>query len=344
MVENCQPDSWRARVTGVTFGYSRAAFHAIQETVRNSDRKLPKGREEGAGVLYGTREGNTVRVQVARRISCEHARGQSFLLSASDRAALKEQLAREAAEPALKGLAIMGWFLSHTAPIRTAMTANGRTVLSSADLQTFDEYFGKPGQVTVVLRPHATTTMQASVFTRRGDGSVNAGDSDLNFPFTEAAAFTDRAKEVELKELLAPAPAVRETSPGGYGGDDGRDCLGSGCQTSGSRKDTCHFALRSGGCTSVCRAAQTYSGGASCSGEEKFVHPGSARPATYSRSGSGYRSADDSQTSSPGYSSRSRCRQRRPQRSTAARCEALPQLRLLFGSGSAVYARICKIL
>jgi len=83
-------------------------------------------------------------------------------------------------------------------------------VLSSSDLQTFDEYFGAPGQVTLVLQPRATTTMQASVFTRRGDGSVNAGDSDLNFPFTEAAAFTDRAKDVELKDLHASAPAVRE--------------------------------------------------------------------------------------------------------------------------------------
>jgi hypothetical protein len=212
MVENCQPDSRGAHLPEIAFEYSRAAFHAIQETVPSGDCKLPKRREEGAGVLYGTREGNTVRVQVARRIACEHARGQTFLLSVNDKAALKEQLTREAAEPALQGLSVVGWFLSHAAPIRTAMTASGRTVLSSADLQTFDEYFGPPGQVTLVLRQHASATMQASVFARRADGSVNAGDSDLNFPFTEAAAFPNCAKGVELKDPYASAPAVRETA------------------------------------------------------------------------------------------------------------------------------------
>jgi hypothetical protein len=212
MVENSRPNSPAARPQATVFEYSRPAFHAIQEAVLDGYRKFPKGGEEGAGVLYGTHEGNIVRVQVARRIACEHARGRTLLLSANDRAALKEQLTREATEPALQGLAVVGWLLSHAAPIRTAMTASGKTVLSSADLQTFDEYFGTPGQVTLVLRPHASTTMQASVFARRGNGSVNAEDSDLDFLFTDPAAFPDRAKGVELKHAHPSAPAVRETA------------------------------------------------------------------------------------------------------------------------------------
>ena len=212
MVENSQPDSPGARPPRAAFEYSRPAFHAIQEAVLDGYGNSPRGREEEAGILYGMRDGNIIRVQVARRIACEHARGRTFLLSAKDRSALKEQLTREATEPALQGLAVVGWFLSHAAPIRTAMTASGRTVLSSADLQTFDEYFGPPGQVTLVLRPHASTTIQASVFARRDDGNVNAEDSDLNFPFTESAAFPDRAKGVELKHSNPSAPAVRETA------------------------------------------------------------------------------------------------------------------------------------
>jgi hypothetical protein len=163
-------------------------------------------------VLYGTREGNIVRVQVVRRIACEHTRGRTLLLSANDRAALKEQLVREATEAALQGLTAVGWFLSHAATIRTAMTASSRTVLGPPDLETFDEYFGTAGQVTLVLRPHPSATMQASVFARRADGSVNAEDSDLNFPFTEAAVFPDRTKEVERKPPQRAVPAVRKTA------------------------------------------------------------------------------------------------------------------------------------
>jgi len=211
MVENPQPDSRRARTAEVAFEYSRPAFDAIQEAVLDSDCKSPRQRNEEAGVLYGTRVGNMVRVQMVRRIACEHARGRMFLLSATDRAALKDQLTREA-EPALQELAVVGWFLSHAAPIRAAMTASGRAVLCSADLQTFDEYFGAPGQVTLVLRPCASATMQASVFARRADGSVNAEHSDLNFPFTETAASPDRAKGVERKPPHRSTPAVRETA------------------------------------------------------------------------------------------------------------------------------------
>ena len=231
MVENPQPGSSGARPPAAVFEYSRPAFYAIQEAVLDGYCKSPKGREEGAGVLYGTREGNIVRVQVARRIACEHARGRTFLLSANDRAALKEQLAREATEPALQGLTAVGWFLSHAAPIRTAMTASSRTVLGSPDLETFDEYFGTPGQVTLVLRPHPSATMQVSVFVRRADGSVNAEDSDLNFPFTEAAAFPDRTKEVERKPPHRAVPAVRKTALAAAAATAASDRLGAARQT-----------------------------------------------------------------------------------------------------------------
>ena len=210
MVENQQPDSPGARLPAAVFEYSRPAFHAIQEMVLDGYRK--EGGEEKAAVLYGTRERNIVRVQVARRIACEHERGRTLLLSANDTAALKEQLTREATEPALQGLAVVGWFLSHTAPIRTAMTASGRTELSSADLKTFNDHFGAPGQITLVLRPHVSATMQASVFVRRADRSVNAKESDLDFPFTEREAFPDSPKGLESNCPHPSAPAVRETA------------------------------------------------------------------------------------------------------------------------------------
>ena len=210
MVENPQPDSPGARPLAAVFEYSRPAFHAIQEMVLNGYRKFRNGGEEEAGVLYGTREGTIVRVEVARRIECEHTRGRTLLLSASDTVALKEQLTREASERDLQGLKVVGWFLSHASPLRTAMRASRRTVLSSADLQTFDEYFGTPGQVMLVLRPHISATMQASVFVRRADGTINVEKSDLDFPFREPGAFSDRPKIVDSKHPHPSAPAVHE--------------------------------------------------------------------------------------------------------------------------------------
>jgi len=212
MVESPQTGSPGVRPQAVVFEYSRRAFHSIQEMVLGGCRNFPKQKHEVAGVLYGTREGNIVRVQVVRRIACEHAQGWTLLLSTNDKAALEEQLTREAAEPVLQGLAVVGWFLSHTAPIRTAMTASGGAVLSFADLQTFGEFFGTPGQATVVLRPQASAMTRASVFVRRADGSVNAEHSDLDFFFTERAAFPDPPDGVDWKGAHPSAPAIRETA------------------------------------------------------------------------------------------------------------------------------------
>ena len=212
MLQNLQPDSPGTCGVETLLVYSQPAFHFIREAVLDGTSKSPSGREDCAGVLYGTRAGNLVRVEAARQIACEHARGRSFLLSASDHAALKKQLTRESADPALQGLAVVGWFLSQAAPIRTAMTVGGKMALSSSDLQIFDEYFGSCGQVTLVLRPQASNTMHASIFMRRADGSVNAEKSDLNFPFTEGAALPQRAKELERKPAQRFAPAVRQTA------------------------------------------------------------------------------------------------------------------------------------
>jgi hypothetical protein len=53
---------------------------------------------------------------------------------------------------------------------------------------------------------------RASVFVRRADGSLNAEHSDLDFFFTERAAFPDPPDGVDWKGAHPSAPAVRETA------------------------------------------------------------------------------------------------------------------------------------
>jgi len=116
-------------------------------------------------VLYGTREGNRVRVP-------NSAANRLRACTGTDAPSIRERYggsegsidARSHGNRCFRNSRSWAGSCRTRHPIRAAMTASGRTVLCSADLQTFDEYFGAPGQVTLVLRPCASTTMQASVF------------------------------------------------------------------------------------------------------------------------------------------------------------------------------------
>ena len=75
----------------------------IRHEVAEGFQRLSRGGIEVGGVLYGTRDGRTVRVLAMRPIACEHARGPGFLFSDKDRVALNDQLLRDKDDPQLEG-------------------------------------------------------------------------------------------------------------------------------------------------------------------------------------------------------------------------------------------------
>src|SRR5580693_3213941 len=144
--------SWSAAESPVTIEYSLVVIEEIRHEVSEGFQKLSRGGIEVGGVLYGTRDGRTVRVLAIRPIACEHARGPGFLFSDKDRIALNEQLLRDKDDPQLKDLISVGWFLSHT---------RSEIALAETDLEIYSIFFPAPWQLTLVVRPGRSGTMRA---------------------------------------------------------------------------------------------------------------------------------------------------------------------------------------
>lgn len=171
--------SWSVAESPITIEYSLIVIEEIRYAVAEGFQRLSRGGIEVGGILYGTRDGRTVRVLAVRPIACEHARGPAFLLSDKDRVGLNQQLAADASDPHLEGLTSVGWFLSHT---RSEIT------LSDSDLELYSIFFPAPWQVTMVVRPGRGGSMRAGFFVREADGTVKNERSYLEFNFPDRLA------------------------------------------------------------------------------------------------------------------------------------------------------------
>jgi proteasome lid subunit RPN8/RPN11/cell division protein FtsB len=205
--------SWSAAESPVTIEYSLVVIEEIRHEVSEGFQKLSRGGVEVGGILYGTREGRTVRLLAIRPINCEHARGPAFQLSDSDKAALEEELERNTEDQRLADLTCLGWFVSHT---------RSEVMLSESDLEIYEKYFNDPWQVTLVIRPGRGGSMRAGFFVREHDGTVRSESSYLEFNFPDRLAgvldrpvrpdrpSAARAHTVYFRESAA-APVRRET-------------------------------------------------------------------------------------------------------------------------------------
>lgn len=171
--------AWSVAECPIDVEYSLVVIEEIRHAVAEGFQRLSRGGIEVGGILYGTREGRTVRVLAMRPVACEHARGPAFLLSDKDRKVLNEQLAADAQDPHLEGLSSLGWFLSHT---RSEIT------LSDSDLEVYSIFFPAPWQVTLVVRPGRGGSMRAGFFVREADGTVKSEQSYLEFNFPDRLA------------------------------------------------------------------------------------------------------------------------------------------------------------
>lgn len=177
--------AWTVAESPITIEYSLIVIEEIRHAVAEGFQRLSRGGIEVGGILYGTRDGRTVRVLAMRPIACEHARGPAFLLSDKDRMVLNQQLTADAEDPHLDGLISVGWFLSHT---RSEIT------LSDSDLELYSIFFPAPWQVTLVVRPGRSGSMRAGFFVREADGTVKSESSYLEFNFPDRlAGVLDRA-------------------------------------------------------------------------------------------------------------------------------------------------------
>src|ERR1700674_5246057 len=163
---------WTVPESPVSIDYSRVLIEEIRHEVAEGFQRLSRGGIEVGGILYGMRDGRTVRVLAMRPISCEHARGPAFLLSDKDRKSLQEQLQGDQQDPRLQGMISVGWFLSHT---------RSEILLSDSDLEIYSIFFPASWQTTLVVRPGRGGAMRAGFFVRDADGTVKSDQSYLEF-------------------------------------------------------------------------------------------------------------------------------------------------------------------
>jgi len=176
--------SWSAAETPLSISYSGVVIEEIRSLVAEGFQKFARGGMEVGGVLYGNREGNTIRILATQEIQCEHALGPSFALSEKDHAAFALQKSLDAQDSRLEGMTPVGWFLSHT---------RSDVMLSPMDCETYARYFRQPWQVTLVIRPERGGAMRAGFFVWEADGSVHAQKSYREFEFPDRlAALFDR--------------------------------------------------------------------------------------------------------------------------------------------------------
>ncbi len=196
--------SWSVAESPVTIEYSLVVIEEVRHEVAEGFQRLSRGGIEVGGVLYGVRDGRTVRALAMRPMACEHARGPTFLLSDRDRQALHAQLLRDAEDPQLEGLISLGWFLSHT---------RSDIELTEADLELYTIFFPAPWQVTLVVRPGRGGSMRAGFFVRETDGTVKSDRSYLEFNFPDRlAGVIERPPERAPRERPPERPK-RERPP-----------------------------------------------------------------------------------------------------------------------------------
>jgi len=201
-VSDVKLGSWSVTGSPIVIEYTLVVIEEIRQAVIEGFQRLSRGGIEVGGVLYGARDGRTVRVLAMRPIECEHARGPSFALSDADQAALRAQLAQDERDPRLQGMICLGWFLSHT---RTEIN------LSETDQQVYSTFFPAPWQVTLVVRPGRGGSMRGGFFVRETDGALKSEQSYLEFNFPERAAsaverLPSRERYADRRPSVLPLP------------------------------------------------------------------------------------------------------------------------------------------
>lgn len=189
---------WKVESHPGAIEYSNSVMSEIAAYAEDGFNRLTRGGIEEGGILLGSRNGMSIRIEAWRPIACEHARGPSFLLSPKDETALGKLLKDCKTDPELKGYEALGYFHSHT---RTEIC------LTDEDLQFYDRYFEYRWQVALVLKPRRHDHVRAGFFVRELAGKVRTGSSFLEFSIEAAKTYIAPQKQNVRISVAAAQPA-----------------------------------------------------------------------------------------------------------------------------------------
>lgn len=151
---------WAPPESPVPIEYSLRALEKIP---------LPRRRVETGGLLFGSVEGNAVRVIGSCPIACEHRHGPQFVLTQREREELAGMLRARINSPQLTAVGL--YFC------RSSDEVN----LSETDVTLWAEHFRGPADVALVLVPRKDGGARAGFFVHESDGSIQTIQSHLEF-------------------------------------------------------------------------------------------------------------------------------------------------------------------
>jgi proteasome lid subunit RPN8/RPN11 len=187
--------SWKAPRVALTVEYPLEVMDEIRAYACNELLQLSHGGAEVAGVMFGTQRPGVIRILTWRPIASEYADGEILRLSHRDRMNLAVQLEVARANPELKDLRPVGWFVSHP---------GGTVAMNSSDVEVHAGFFPESAQVTLVLHPTEGGRAEAGFFVREADGNVRAEASYQTFVLEPAV----QARSTQAPSTQAPSTQV----------------------------------------------------------------------------------------------------------------------------------------
>ena len=158
-----------------------------------------RGSEVGGLLLGRSEAGPTVKtiVENYELFHCDYTRGPLYLLSDEEKARLEDAIRRKKAIAGQAG-AVVGFFRSNT---------RKDLALDDEDLEIFREYFSRPEQAFLLVKPFAAKASLAGLFIWE-DGKVRNEGSYIEFPFRRS----ELGKGDFAKSIVIDAPKLKETA------------------------------------------------------------------------------------------------------------------------------------
>lgn len=196
------PAEWRIETPSLVIGAPAYLLAELGESVV-ADRAAGQAHLETGGVLFGRRTGEGVRIEAYRPVSCEHAEGPGFRLSARDQETLEQVLDSASQEESIADLEPVGWYRSEHRDM----------FFSEQDQTLYQKYFPFPWQIVLILRWSKTEPVQAGIYTRDLNGRAKFRCSVVTAQQQVAAQRPAEAAWAEEPEEPMPSLAAEQNEP-----------------------------------------------------------------------------------------------------------------------------------
>jgi hypothetical protein len=148
---------WEFPEKPVTVRLSLDVVDRLEHDVLESFRAITARGSEVGGLLLGRSEpGSTAQtiIENYELFHCDYTRGPLFLLSEEEKSRLEDVIRRKKSIPGQAG-AVVGFFRSNT---------RKDLALDDEDMQIFSEYFNRPEQAYLLVKPFAAKASLAGIF------------------------------------------------------------------------------------------------------------------------------------------------------------------------------------